>query len=319
MSQHDDNNEDVFLPHSERLQILSPEEYDLLWGQPRFSQYDRDLLFSITAREEQVLKSLRTARTKAHFLLVLGYFRSRQRFYRLGFERVRDDVEYLCRRYLDNTAAVIDLAVSKHTRLRHIALILELFRYQPCKQNVRLQLEERALSAARISSRPVYVLRDLVDHMRQNRIIMPGYTYLQDLVRRALAFERHRLSGALSALITDEDRLLLDFVLKDDSGLHAITAIKHQPRDFSHKQLLAEIERGRQIRELFKVASRVIDDASLSAESVRYYASLVDYYTIYKLKRMGKEIVYLYGVSGPNPREPRLTSAPFRRFGPETP
>ena len=43
------------------------------------------------------------------FLLALGYFRARQRFYRLGFERVRDDVEYLCRRYLDNTAEVTDL------------------------------------------------------------------------------------------------------------------------------------------------------------------------------------------------------------------
>ena len=178
--------------------------------------------------------------------------------------------------------------------MRHIALILELFRYQPCEQNVRLQLEARALSAARMSSRPVYVLRDLVDHMRQNRIVMPGYTYLQDLVRRALAFERHRLSGALSALITEEDRLLLDLLLRDDNGLHAITAIKHQPRDFSHKQLLAEIERGRRIRELFEVARRVIDDAGLSAESVRYYASLVDYYTVYKLKRMSKEMVYLY-------------------------
>ena len=95
-------------------------------------------------------------------------------------------------------------------------------------------------------------------------------------------------------MITDEDRLLLDLLLKDDNGLHAITAIKHQPRDFSHKQLLAEIERGRRIRELFEVARRVIDDAGLSAESVRYYASLVDYYTVYKLKRMSKEMVYLY-------------------------
>jgi len=37
-----DNSEDIFLPQSDRLQILSPEEYELLWGVPRFSQYDRD-------------------------------------------------------------------------------------------------------------------------------------------------------------------------------------------------------------------------------------------------------------------------------------
>jgi hypothetical protein len=31
-----DNKEDALLPQSERLQILSPEEYELLWGMPRF-------------------------------------------------------------------------------------------------------------------------------------------------------------------------------------------------------------------------------------------------------------------------------------------
>ena len=130
--------------------------------------------------------------------------------------------------------------------------------------------------------------------MRNKRIVLPGYTYLQDLVRRALSFERHRLSGALFELIADKDMLLLDRLLRDEDGLHAITSIKHQPRDFSHKQLLAEIERGHRIRDLFEVARRVINQAELSAESVRYYASLVDYYTVYKLKRMSKEMVYLY-------------------------
>jgi hypothetical protein len=34
------------LPQSDRLQILSPEEYELLWGFPRFTQSDRDLFFT---------------------------------------------------------------------------------------------------------------------------------------------------------------------------------------------------------------------------------------------------------------------------------
>lgn len=180
-----DTNEDIFLPQSDRLQILSPEEYELLWGVPRFSQYDRDLFFALTAREHHTLGRLRTVRTRVHFLLQLGYFRARQRFFRVEAESVRDDIEYLSRRYLDD-AIVADISVSDHTRKHHVELILRLFRYRLCEQDRRLQLEERALSAARISSRPLYVLRDLVDHMRHKRIVLPGYTYLQNLVRRAL-------------------------------------------------------------------------------------------------------------------------------------
>lgn len=82
MSDPIDSNEDIFLPQSDRLQILSPEEYELLWCVPRFSQYDRDLFFALTASERHALSRLRTVHTKAHFLLQLGYFRARQRFFR---------------------------------------------------------------------------------------------------------------------------------------------------------------------------------------------------------------------------------------------
>ena len=139
MSEPIDNNEDIFLPQSDRLQILSPEEYELLWGVPRFSQYDRDLFFSLTAREQHTLGRLRTLRTKAHFLLQLGYFRARQRFFRLEIDGIRDDIEYLSRRYLDN-AIVADISVSDHTRKHHVAVILGLFRYRLCEQDLRLQL-----------------------------------------------------------------------------------------------------------------------------------------------------------------------------------
>lgn len=77
-----DNGEGIFLPQSDRLQILSPDEYELLWGVPRFSQYDRDMFFSLTTRERHTLTRLRTLRTKTHFLLQLGCFRARQRFFR---------------------------------------------------------------------------------------------------------------------------------------------------------------------------------------------------------------------------------------------
>jgi TnpA family transposase len=285
-------NEDVF-PQSDRLQILSPEEYELLWGLPHFSEAERGLFFTLNQREGQTLGRLRTPRTKLHFLLQLGYFRARQRFFRLDVETVRDDLAYVSRRYLDGVM-IADLNISKHTRQQHLSLILALFGYRMIDQRIRLTLEERALVAARISSRPVYVLRDLIDHLRHQRVVLPGYTHLQDVVRRALSFERQRLSEALDQFIAPDDEVMLDALLSDDDGLHAVTSIKHHPRDFSHKQLLVEIERGHQIRELFFVARRVIAQAGLSAESVRFYASLVDYYTVYKLKRMTPAMTRLY-------------------------
>jgi hypothetical protein len=202
------------VPQSDRLQILSPEEYELLWGFPRFTQSDRDLFFTLTVPERGAIEQCRSVRTKIHFLPHLGYFRTRQRFFRFELPAVRDDVDYLRRRYFDNVA-VVDLAVSLHTRQRHIEVILGLFRYRPCALDERTMLETHARQAARISSRPIYVLRELVDLLRRERVVLPGYTYLQDLVREALAFERKRLGGALEGLMRDEDTKSIDRLLAD--------------------------------------------------------------------------------------------------------
>jgi hypothetical protein len=154
------------------------------------------LHFTLTAPEREALGQRRSVRTKIHFLLLLGYFRARQRFFRFELSVARDDVDYLRRRYFDNVA-VAGLAVSLHTRQRHVDTILGLFRYRLCALEERTILEAHARQAARISSRPVYVLRELVDLLHRERAVLPGYTFLQDLVHGALAFERKRLAGAL--------------------------------------------------------------------------------------------------------------------------
>jgi hypothetical protein len=229
-----DDSDGEDLPQSDRLQILSPKEYELLWGLPRFTQSDRDLFFTLTAPEREALEQCRSVRTKIHFLVHLGYFRARQRFFRFELPAVRNDVDYLRRRYFNNVA-VADLAVSLHTRQRHIDKILGLFRYRLCALEERTMLEAHARQAARISSRPVYVLRELVDLLRRERVVLPGYTFLQDVVRGALAVERKRLAGTLEGWIDEDDAESLEHLLADDEGLHAITNIKRQPRDFSYQ------------------------------------------------------------------------------------
>lgn len=112
------------LPQSDRLQILSPDEYEFLWGFPHFTQSDRALFFTLTAAEREVIKGCRSVRTKIHLLLHLGYFRARQRFFRFELPAVRDDVDYLRRRYFGVIVkSGVQARVSAHTNiLLHIAV-----------------------------------------------------------------------------------------------------------------------------------------------------------------------------------------------------
>ena len=54
-----DDELDDFLPQGHRLQILTPEEYEFLWGLPRLTATERDLYFSLTPREQAVFDRVR--------------------------------------------------------------------------------------------------------------------------------------------------------------------------------------------------------------------------------------------------------------------
>jgi hypothetical protein len=59
-------------------------------------------------------------------------------------------------------------------------------------------------------------------------------------------------------------------------------------------EIKREINRGGQIHLLYSLTKRLLPELNISGESVKYYASLVSYYSVYKLKRFSEWTAYLY-------------------------
>ena len=59
-------------------------------------------------------------------------------------------------------------------------------------------------------------------------------------------------------------------------------------------EIKREIQRGTQMAPLYTLAQRVLPALEISNESITYYASLVNYYSVYKLKRLPVWTAYLY-------------------------
>ncbi len=66
------------------------------------------------------------------------------------------------------------------------------------------------------------------------------------------------------------------------------------PSDFSVTEIKREIARGAQIRDLYVLSQQVLPALQISNESVKYYASLVGYYSVFRLKRFNPWTVYIY-------------------------
>ena len=94
--------------------------------------------------------------------------------------------------------------------------------------------------------------------------------------------------------LTPPDIEALRQLLADSPGLYEVTQLKREPRDFSAGEIKREIRRGKQIQPLYRLVQRLLPRLQISNEGVKYYASLVGYYSVYKLKRLNQWMVYVY-------------------------
>ncbi len=76
--------------------------------------------------------------------------------------------------------------------------------------------------------------------------------------------------------------------------VYRISALKREARDFSYKALRQEVERRTFFHPLYDFAQTFLSSAGISTESGKYYASLVKFYTVYKLQRMPLTTARLY-------------------------
>ncbi len=278
-----------------RLHILDDEEIEALYGRPCFTGDDRTTVFTLTQPEKDLLASFTHLPIQLYFLLQLGYFKAKQLFFTFTFDDVVEDVTYLLERYFPNTPPPELRMLNKRTILKQRQRILKLFGYRLCTPTDRQDLFLRAQQAARISSKPIYVLRELLHYLTEHHLVKPGYTLLQEaFVGKALTAEVKRLATMLHTLLSSEECVALDALLTETDDLYTITLLKRQPKDFSLGEMRREMTRGEHLVQLYTLARRIVPKLDISREGITYYSSLVSYYSVFRLKQLDTWIVYLY-------------------------
>jgi len=145
-----------------------------------------------------------------------------------------------------------------------------------------------------VGGKPVYVFRELMNYLAEQRLVAPGYSFIQDMVGRALTYEQNRLIIITRDYLKQSEIEALKSLLDDSQGLYEITQLKREPKDFSRREIAREIERGQQIRHLYELAKTLLPCLRISRESIKYYASLITYYAVFRLKQLDEWIVYFY-------------------------
>lgn len=203
--------------NQKRLRILTQDEIEALYARPHFAQEERHDYFLLTSAEREVLDQLRTAKSKLHFILSLGYFKAKHRFFRFDLAEASEDVAYVIKRYADIFSASFSpstAGLDKKTALKQQRLILQLCHYHRCNDQHREQIHHKAQQAARVSGKPIYIFRSVWKLLEEQHVVAPGYTVIQNMVGQALHNEQKRLTRLLQKHLDESSKQELDRLLE---------------------------------------------------------------------------------------------------------
>ena len=191
-------------PHLGRLHILTHDDVQSIFSLPQFTAAERGLYFSLTPAELEALAPARSFASKLTFILQLGYFKARHLFFNFAWQAVAAKVEFIRQKYFPNgKKKLLDLPqVVKNTVFRQRRIIAALGNYQFCGRSQRKMRAQAAQKFAQISGQPHYLLREILTFLQTHRIILPGYSSLQDLIAQALRSEAKRLQYQLQNQLT---------------------------------------------------------------------------------------------------------------------
>jgi TnpA family transposase len=261
---------------------------------PCFTEEERCLYFDLSPVERDAVAAVHTEAAAVHLVLQLGHFKAKRQFFAYEPEMVGDDLRHILQHYFPSLENVPVKALSKPTRLEQQQTILSLLGYRRCDGAAKAELEDKARRIAMLSTQPITILREALQYLENQRSMAPGYRVFQDLVSRVATGERRRMTEMLEQAMTPALKQQLAALLEAGDGMYQISELKQEPKDFSYKALRQEAARRKIFQPLYEFARTFLANAALSPESVKYYASLVQFYTAYKLQRMATGTVRLY-------------------------
>jgi len=281
--------------YKKRLKILADQEIEELYGRPRFNHDERVHFFGLMPEERSVADGHYTLASRVLFILQVGYFKAKTLFFAFEFDDVQEDVRHILQQHYPRFHnAELTTPILKQTRHAQQRKILNLYNYQACNAIERIALMKKADQVVRISAKPIFLFRNLLQYLESRRIVVPGYSFLQDVVSQALADERARLTAILEGQLDKATVEALDALYVERDGMYAVTPLKRDPKDFSLGEMKREIARIQSLEMLNRTAKALLPELDISNDSVAYYATLVDYYTVQKLQQLPTGMARLY-------------------------
>jgi hypothetical protein len=113
-------------------------------------------------------------------------------------------LDFVQTKYFSQDKRKISLKISRPTRLDLEHRILKIFDYQICTAEIKERIKVLATEIVTIDSCPLFIFKEVAHFLQKNRVILPGYTVLQELIGGAISNEEKRLAGLINTCVNKD-------------------------------------------------------------------------------------------------------------------
>lgn len=281
------------MSYKERLTILHESEINDLYGVPSLSLEEKRVSFALNDLEQDAIKSIRDRNHKCYAIVLLGYFKIKPIQLNLTYKVLQADLAFIADEYFSKFKAPrFSVSRMQKTRIYDKIINLQGFKKWDAEQHQK-PLITYLQQVAKSWIEPRFLFDSCTEYLARNHIAIPRYSVLQRIISQVIKQERKRISDTLKITISDELTANLADLVDGESPL-TIKELKQAAKSFNGSELEKELNVNKLIQPWMNEVNQVVPALSLSQQNQLHYATMVDYYSITKLKRFDRGTQQLY-------------------------
>ena len=139
---------------------------------------------------------------------------------------------------------------------------------------------------------PRYLFDSAVEYLSVNRIAIPAYTILQNLISSVIQLERIKIEETIHGLLSPRlSKALTDLI--DGNSIVKLNSLWQSAKSFTAPELHKEIRIHQYFSPHLKEVSEIVKSLMLSPKNQQHFASMIIYYRS-KIKRFSQKTQFLY-------------------------
>lgn len=268
------------------LNILNQQEINNLYALPKFSKEERPYFFSIGDIEQTYIKRLLTTDAKIWFILQLGYFRAKKRFFDIDYSKSYQDL-----RYIRGMMGGVDFnngIPDKKAQARYRKKILEITGCQAIDQKARSSIQKFLREAARRNLKPRAIFSEVLEYFKCRNIELLDYSSLCNLIGAAIEAEHKRLYNIVRRNSNSSINETFTEFLRNGDNDYGFSFIKRDAKNLRFKEVGEELLRHEILAKVYPSAAICVSKFRLSQQNIKYLASLATHYKLGSLRSFPK-------------------------------